>query len=90
MTALCLPFGVLISVIVSALKGVSFIKTYPKTSAFVLSLLSTVLTLRYGVNDTLSWTLVSRCVLEQFASAVTTHEAVTNQVKKVRFQGGKP
>lgn len=81
--AICLLIAPLISFVVSILKKIPFVKSYPKSVAFFISAIVGGFTSVHGSPPGVDYSDIVRCVLAQFAGAVATHEAVTNQVQKV-------
>lgn len=80
--ATCLLLGPLISFVVSALKKIPFVKRFPKSAALFISALVGTWTATHGSMPGIDYTTIARCVLEQFAAAVATHESITDQVTK--------
>lgn len=80
---ICLSIAPLISFVVSALKKIPFVKRYPKSAAFFISAIVGGWTASHGSPVGVDYGAIVQCVLTQFAGAVATHEAVTNQVQKV-------
>lgn len=81
--ATCLLLGPLISFVVSALKKIPFVKRFPKSAALFISALVGTWTATHGSPSGIDYATIVQCVLEQFATAVATHESVTNQIQKV-------
>lgn len=80
-TAECLGYGALISLLVSMLKGVPFIKKNPKTVSAILSILWVAIPafIRGGAD----FKIIAFCVLTQFSGSVAFYEAGTRQIRKV-------
>lgn len=85
---MCLMYGGIISFIVSLMKKVPLVKKYPKVVALILSAASGVLMAQMGVSPA-EWKVIAKCVLEQFAAAVATHEAVVQPVRKLTGSGAE-
>lgn len=83
----CLAYGFAISFVVSVLKKIPLVKRFPKAVSFVLSALSAVLMTTLGATPG-EWKTIALCVLEQFAAAVVTHEAVVEPIRTAI--GNKP
>lgn len=79
---MCLVYGGVISFIVSLMKKVPLVKRFPKAVALVLSAASGILMAQMGVSPA-EWKTIAKCVLEQFAAAVMTHEAVVQPAMKL-------
>jgi hypothetical protein len=77
----CVAAGPIISVVVSALKRIPFVKKYPKTVAFFVAAVTGSVTSYLGTNGVAVGDII-QCVLVQFSTAVATHESVTNQLQK--------
>lgn len=75
----CLGYGALISLLVSLLKGIPFIKKNPKAVSAVISILWVAIPafIRGGAD----FKVIAFCVLTQFTASVATYEAVTKTVK---------
>lgn len=80
--AMCLLLGPLISFVVSALKKIPFVKRFPKSAALFVSALVGTWTATHGSPAGIDYATIVRCVLEQFAAAVATHESVVNPITK--------
>lgn len=81
----CAAYGSVISVCVSVLKSIPFVKRYPKLVALALSvvmpLIQHVASLAAAGSDVKAITAqIVACVLAQFATAVAFHESVTHAV----------
>lgn len=85
---ICVAAGPIISIIVSALKRIPFVKRYPKSVAFFISAVAGTVTSMYGNVGGLSIAELTQCVIVQFSAAVATHEAVTNQLPKIGLGSG--
>lgn len=71
---ICLIAGPFIAGLVSLFKKLTVVANYPKVTAFILSVIISVvsgLTLR-GLN----WPMIAQCVLVPFAAAVASYEVV--------------
>lgn len=76
----CLGYGALISLLVSLVKGIPFIKKNPKTVSLIVSILwATIPAVIRGGAD---FKIIAFCVLTQFSASVAFYEAGTRQVKK--------
>jgi len=82
----CVAAGPIISVVVSALKKIPFVKKYPKTVAFFVAAVTGSVTSYLGT-DGVAFGDIVKCVLVQFSTAVATHESVTNQIQKIDLGG---
>lgn len=71
----CLGYGALISLLVSMIRGIGFIKKNPKVIAAILNILW--VTIPAFVKGGADFKIISFCVLTQFAASVATYEAVT-------------
>lgn len=80
--ATCLLLGPLISFVVSGLKKIPFVKRFPKSAALFISALVGTWTATHGSPAGIDYMTIVRCVLEQFAGAVATHETVTEPITK--------
>lgn len=75
----CLGYGALISLLVSAVRGLGIVKKNPKLISIVLNVLWVAIPafVRGGAD----FKIISFCVLTQFAASVATYEAVTKPAK---------
>lgn len=89
-STICIVAGPIISIIVSALKRIPFVKRYPKSVAFFISAVAGTVTSLYGNVGGLSIADLTQCVIVQFSAAVATHEAITNQVQKIGSDSDYP
>lgn len=76
----CLAYGAIISLVISALKKIPFVKQYPKLAAMALSMIGAAIASRFGTTPA-EWLVIARCVVETFAVSVATHETVVQPVK---------
>lgn len=84
MDFMCAAYGSIISVVVSILKRIPFVKNHPKYVSLALSCVMPLITHFAALSGTGNAKAVAAqivaCVLAQFATAVTFHETVTNSV----------
>lgn len=84
--------GSLISMAVSQLKRIPFVKKNPKVVTAVLSTVIPAGLATYGVIkgvETQPWQDLAGAMATQFAAAVATHETVTHYVVDSQFQSEK-
>lgn len=90
----CMSYGVIISIIVSALKRVPLVQNNAKKIALVLSsvqpILSMVLMMTGHSLSSGDWKQVATCVATQFTASVATHEVVTNSLRDWTETSSKP
>lgn len=84
----CLIYGSIVSVIVSFLKRVPFIKKNPKTVAFLINVIVGTMAATHGSPVGIDYQTIITCVLSQFAASVATHEVVVDPIKKNVFVPG--
>jgi hypothetical protein len=80
----CLVYGAIISLAVSLLKRIPFVKNHPKVIAFILSIaVSLFPTVMHGLQSGAAdiGALVT-CVLAQLGTAIGVHEVVTQEFRK--------
>lgn len=77
---MCLALGGVISFIVSLFKKIPLVKKHPKVVAFLLSVLGGTLMAQTGSSPA-EWKIIVKCVLEQFAASVATHETVVHTLQ---------
>jgi hypothetical protein len=85
-TSICILFGSLISLVVSTLKLIPFVKSHPKWVAVFFSSIIPLIQQTYSLKtghsidqNTLSQLLT--CIGSTFTSSVATHEVVTHTIK---------
>lgn len=74
--ATCLVLAPLISVLVSVLKTIPFVKVHPKAVTLVISGVIGTFMAAHGAPAGIDWSVLVRCVLAQFSGAVATHEVI--------------
>lgn len=76
----CAVYGVIISIIVSLLKRIPFVRKFPKVVATVISSVLAIATAFWqGPADVIA---IVQCVLEQLSVSVATYEVITKSVTK--------
>lgn len=80
-SALCLVFGSLVSVIVSTLKRIPFVRNNPKWVALIINAFIGAWTATHHSAPGIDYSAIAECVLAQFATSVAFHEVVVNEVK---------
>lgn len=81
MDANCLAYGFVISLIVSVLKRVPFVRNNAKVIAFVLSSIAPLITAAMaatGHATSVDYATLAVCIGSQFATSVATHEVIAN------------
>lgn len=69
---ICLLAGPVITILVSAFKQLSIVSRYPKGTAFVLSVITAVIS---GLSfSDLDWPVIAACIVVPFSTAVATYE----------------
>lgn len=76
----CLGYGALISLLVSMLSRIGFIRKNPKAASAILSILWVAIPafVRGGAD----FKVIAFCVLTQFGSSVAMYETVTKPIQK--------
>lgn len=84
----CIVYGVVISIAVSLLKKIPFVKKSPKIVAAILSAALTIGGIFVGGVTYETIGAIVKCVIEQLAISVASYEVITKSVAK--SFGSKP